>query len=225
MSIEESTSLKEAIAGFQRNMGAHASPEVLAGLARAAPELESLARSSYGSASPRVGSRAPGFSLPGARGGVVTLAELLARGPAVVAFYRGGWCPFCNLQLRAYQAALPEIQALGATLVAISPQTPDNSLSTAEKAGLAFPVLSDAHNEVARAYGLVFKLSEGLQSLHSMFGSEPPKFNGDDSWELPVPGTFVLDRGGVVRLSFVDPDYTHRLEPAAILASLRGLAS
>jgi peroxiredoxin len=223
MSIDESTtSLKDAIAAFQEQVAAHAPPEVLAKLG---PELTTLARSSYGSASPKVGSKAPGFSLPDARGGEVTLAELLARGPVVVTFYRGGWCPFCNLQLRAYQAALPEIQALGATLVAISPQTPDNSLSTAEKAELTFHVLSDAHNEVARAYGLVFKLSDGLQALQRMFGNEPPKFNGDDSWELPVPGTFVLDRGGVVRLAGVDPDYTERVEPSAILAALRGLSS
>jgi peroxiredoxin len=222
MSIDNSSVLNDAIAKFQREMAGHAPPEVLA---RLAPELESLARSSYGSASPKVGSRAPAFSLPDARGGEVRLVDLLARGPVVVTFYRGGWCPFCNLQLRAYQAVLPEIQALGATLVAISPQTPDSSLSTAEKAGLAFHVLSDAHNEVARAYGLVFKLSEGLQSLHETFGNEPPKFNGDDSWELPVPGTFVLDRSGVVRLAFVDPDYTKRLEPSAILGALRSLSS
>jgi peroxiredoxin len=223
MSIDESTTtLKDAIAAFQQQMAAHAPPEVLA---KIAPELEALARSSYGSASPKVGSKAPEFSLPDARGGEARLADLLARGPVVVTFYRGGWCPFCNLQLRAYQAALPEMVALGATLVAISPQTPDNSLSTAEKAGLAFPVLSDAHNAAARAYGLVFKLSDGLQALQKMFGNEPPKFNGDDSWELPVPGTFVLDRSGVVRLAFVDPDYTKRLEPSAILAALRSLRS
>jgi peroxiredoxin len=222
MSINEGTNLKDAIAAFQREMAAQAPPEVLA---RLAPELEGLARSSYGAASPKVGSRAPAFSLPDARGSDVALRDLLAQGPAVVTFYRGGWCPFCNLQLRAYQAILPELQALGATQVAISPQTPDNSLSTTEKAGLAFPILSDAHNEVARAYGLVFKLSEGLQSLQKMFGNETPKFNGDDSWELPVPGTFVLDRSGVVRLAFVDPDYTKRLEPSAILAALQSLSS
>ena len=110
--------------------------------------------------------------------------------------------------------------------MAISPQTPDNSLSTAEKAGLAFPVLSDAHNEVARAYGLVFKLLRGPPGAAAGCSAiEPPKFNGDDSWELPVPGTFVLDRGGVVRLASVDPDYTKRLEPSAILSALRSLSS
>lgn len=223
MSIDEGTSLKDAIAAFQHEMAAQVPKEVIA---RLAPELESLARSSYGSASPKVGSKAPLFSLPDARwGGEVRLATILAQGPVVVTFYRGGWCPYCNLQLRAYQAILPKIQALGATLVAISPQTPDNSFSTAERAGLAFPVLSDARNQAARAYGLVYKLSEGLQSLQKMFGNEPPKFNGDDSWELPVPGTFVLDREGVVRLAFVDPDYTKRLEPSALLAALRSVSS
>jgi peroxiredoxin len=216
------TSLKDAISTFQIQMAGQAPPEVLA---RLVPELEHLARSTYGSASPAVGARAPSFALPGARGGVVQLDQILAEGPAVVSFYRGAWCPFCNLQLRAYQAILPQIQALGATLVAISPQTPDNSLSTVEKAELSFPVLSDAHNDVARAYGLVFKLSDGLKALQTMFGNEPPKFNGDESWELPVPGTFVIDRGGIVRFSFVDPDYTQRAEPAAVLAALRSLAT
>ena len=180
-------------------------------------------RPSYGAESPKVGSPAPDFTLPEARGGTVHLTEVLAKGPAVVTFYRGGWCPFCNLQLRAYQAILPAIEALDAKLIAVSPQTPDNSVSTAETKGLRFSVLSDARNGVARAYGLVFKLSDGLQSLQKMFGNEPPKFNGDDSWELPVPGTFVIDSAGIVRLAFADPDYTKRLEPAAILDTLRGL--
>jgi peroxiredoxin len=131
------------------------------------------------------------------------------------------WCPYCNLQLRAYQAILPRIRELGATLVAVSPQTPDNSLTTAEQKGLTFPVLSDAGNEVARRYGLVFSLSETLRAM----SADLPAYNGDSSWELPMPGTFVIAPDGTVRLAFVDADWTRRLEPAAILGALRGLAN
>ncbi len=166
----------------------------------------------------------PDFSLPEARGATIELATLLARGPVVVTFYRGSWCPFCDLQLRAYQTVLPEIHRLGGELVAISPQTPDYALTDVERKELAFPVLSDAGNQVARRYGLVFKLSETLQALQAGFGNPLPKFNGDDSWETPVPGTFVLDRSGVVRLAHVDPNYMVRLEPAAILTALRGIS-
>jgi peroxiredoxin len=146
---------------------------------------------------------------------------LLKQGPVVLTFYRGDWCPYCNLQLRAYQAILPRIRELGANLVAISPQTPDNSLSTAEKKGLTFPVLSDGGNAVARRYGLVFSLSETLRTT----GANLPSFNGDDSWDLPMPGTFVIAPDGTVRLAFVDADWTRRLEPAAILDALQRLTN
>lgn len=115
-------------------------------------------------------------------------------------FYRGGWCPFCDLQLRAYQASLAAIQAHGATLVAISPQTPDYSLFDVEKKALAFPVLSDVGNRVARQYGLVVQFSDVLQRVQAAFDAPLPRFNGDDSWEAPTPAVFVVDRAGVVRL-------------------------
>jgi peroxiredoxin len=152
----------------------------------------------------------------------VTLTTLLAKGPVVVTFYRGGWCPFCDLQLRAYQGVLGAIHDLGAELVAISPQTPDYSLSDVEKKQLTFPVLSDQGNRVAREFKLVFALSDALRKLQTHFGSVLPKFNGDDSWELPMPGTFVLDRRGVVKLASVDPNWMVRVEPAAIVDALRG---
>jgi peroxiredoxin len=141
----------------------------------------------------------------------------------VLTFYRGGWCPFCDLQLHAYQSVLAEIHDLGAELVAISPQTPDYALSDVEKKQLTFPVVTDKGNAVGRKYGLVFKLSDVMQQLQTNFGNPIPKFNGDEAWELPMPGTFVLDRAGVVRLAHVDPDYMKRLEPAAILEALRAL--
>jgi len=216
------TSLKDHIAAFTAAMSKQAPPEVLATLGA---ELQKLADSGIAKQALAVGARAPDFSLPDARGGTVTLSSLLEKGPAVVTFYRGGWCPFCDLQLRAYQAVLPEIRRTGGELVAISPQTVDYALSDVEKKQLTFSVLTDAHNRVARQYGLVFALSDVLRGLQTAFGNPIPKFNGDDSWELPMPGTFVLDRSGVVRLAHVDPDYTRRLEPAAILVALRGIQS
>jgi len=216
------TSLKDTIAEFMTTMAKHAPPEVIATLGT---EIKTLADSGIAARSLQIGTKAPDFSLPNAKGKVVTLSTLLARGPAVVTFYRGGWCPFCDLQLRSYQGALSQIHDLGAELVAVSPQTPDYALSDIEKKQLTFPVLTDTHNQVARAYGLVFALNDTLKGLQTAFGNPIPKFNGDDSWELPMPGTFVLDRKGVVRLSHVDPDYMKRLEPAAVLDALRAARS
>ena len=222
MHTDVTTSLRDRIAEFTTNMAKNAPPEAIATFTA---ELRKLAESGIAKGALQVGVKVPDFTLPDARGGTVSLSSLLAKGPAVVTFYRGGWCPFCDLQLRAYQKVLPEIHRLGAELVAISPQTADYATADAEKKQLDFPVLTDAHNDVARRYGLVFVLSDALKALQTAFGSPIPKFNGDESWELPMPGTFVLDRGGVVQLAHVDPDYTQRLEPAAILDALREVRS
>jgi len=169
------------------------------------------------------GAQAPDFTLPDARGLAVTLSHLLAQGPVVITFYRGEWCPFCNLALRAYQQTWPQLRALGASLVAISPQTPDHSLSTVEKKKLTFTVLSDVGNHVAREYGLVFTIDEAVRPACQQVGANLPAFNGDDSWELPMAGTFLIDQSGIVRLAFVNPDYTRRLDPSVIVARLKEL--
>lgn len=139
----------------------------------------------------------------------------------MLTFYRGGWCPYCNLQLRAYQAALPQIAALGARLVAISPQLPDNSLGTVEKNALTFDVLSDAGNTVARSYGLVYALPAELREALRSNDKALSRINGDESWELPVPATYVIGKDGRVLLASLHIDYRTRLEPEAILAALR----
>ena len=169
----------------------------------------------------QVGDRAPGFRLPDARGGEVALDDLLIDGPVVLVFYRGAWCPYCNLQLRAFQAALEDIRADGATLVAISPQTPDKSLTLAEQAELAFPVLSDVGNAVARSYGLVFALDADARELHSGIGIDLTAFNGDDSWELPAPAVFVVDPDGTIHFASVAGDYRWRVGPDEVLTALR----
>lgn len=181
-------------------------------------EASGIANSSLG-----VGAKVPDFSLPDATGTKVALSTLLSKGPVVVAFYRGGWCPYCSTELRAFQAKLAEITAAGATMVAISPQTPDSSLSTAEKLELAFPVLSDVGNHVAASFGLVITLPEALRQLYSEFGLDLPAANGDNTFQLPLPATYVLGGDGTVAWRFTDPDYTKRAEPDDILAALAAL--
>lgn len=170
------------------------------------------------------GDQIPPFTLPNATGRPVDSQTLLAKGPIVITFYRGGWCPYCNLELRALQQTLPEIQQQGATLVAISPQTPDHSLSTAEKNELEFEVLSDVGNAVARQFGLVFQLPESLRPVYKDFGIDLVAHNGDDQYELPLAATYVIAPSGQITAAFVSADYRERMEPSAIVAALKSLA-
>ena len=156
---------------------------------------------------------------------MIALPEALHSGAVVLAFYRGGWCPYCDLQLRAYQSALPTIVQLGARLIAVSPQLPDGSLSTAEKNRLEFDVLSDVGNGVARSFGLVYSLPEELREALRSNGKDLTGINGDESWELPVPATFVIAPDRRVMLAHVDVDYRRRLAPEDIIAALRSLQS
>jgi peroxiredoxin len=169
------------------------------------------------------GAQTPDVTLPDALGKAVRLSHLLTQGPVVIAFYRGQWCPYCHLTLRAYQRALPQLHALGASLVAISPQMPDHSLAMAEKLKLTFALLSDVGNRVARQFGLVFTLDEAVRGAHQQVGADLPTFNGDDAWELPMAGTFLVDQSGTMRLAFVDPDFTRRLDPSVVIARLKEL--
>ena len=171
-----------------------------------------------------VGDIAPDFELPDATGKLVKLSELLKQGPVVVNFYRGEWCPYCDLELRAFQNLLPEFNQLGANLVAISPELPDHSLSVTEKHSLEFSVLSDVGNQASRQYGLVFTLDKTLQPLYQDFGIDIPTHNGDDSYELPLPATYVIDQSGRIRYGFAEADYTQRAEPQDVLAVVRELA-
>ena len=172
---------------------------------------------------PGIGEQAPEFVLPSASGRMVSLSEVLREGHAVVVFYRGGWCPYCNIQLRAYQRLLPQLAQFGANLIAISPQLPDGSLSTTERNALDFAVLSDAGNGVARSFGLVYSLPEELRQVLRSVDKALPGINGDDSWELPVPATFVIAKDGRIVFSHVDIDYRSRCEPDIVLSALRSL--
>ena len=171
------------------------------------------------------GDTAPDFTLPGAAGRSVSLRERLTEGPVVLTFYRGGWCPYCNLQLRSYQKVLPEIVRLGASLVAVSPELPDGSLSVVEANELTFDVLSDFGNAVSRSYGLTFAMPPELRDVMLQVGKDLTRMNGDDSWELPVPATYVVAPDGRITFSFVDAEYRNRLEPSEIVAALSELAA
>ena len=185
--------------------------------------FEKLAASQTAENALAVGEIVPDFTLPNVTGDPVTLSDMLNKGPVVLNFYRGGWCPFCNLELQALQARLPEIKALGATLVGISPETPDNSLTAIEKHQLEFEVLSDVGNKTARKFGLLFTVYEEMRPLYLKWGLDVPAVNGDDSWELPVPATYVIDRNAVVHAAHVDKDYTKRMEPDEVIAALQEL--
>jgi peroxiredoxin len=212
-----STSLQSQIEAFNAQAKTRLSEDVVTALTS---PIKQLIDGHAAERALKVGMRAPDFALPEARGAQVSLSELLKSGPVIIAFYRGEWCPYCNLQLRAYQQILPEMHARGASLIAISPQTPDHSLSMAEKNDLAFRVLSDVDNAVARKFGLAFSIDESVRDVHAQVGANLPAFNGTSSWELPMPGTFIVDQTRMIRLAFVDPDFTRRLEPAAILDAL-----
>jgi peroxiredoxin len=212
--------LRDRIAVFNAELGKQAPADAVRAIGRA---IGALVESKVGARAPGTGDTAPGFTLPDATGKPVSLEHLLESGPVVLAFYRGDWCPYCDLQLRAYQENLAQITALGAKLVAVSPQTPDDSLSTAQKRALAFHVLSDAGNAVARRYGIVFAVSAELDAVQRGFGIDLAKSNGDTSNELPAPSVFVIGQDRKVAFSRVDPNWTVRVEPAAILGSLEAL--
>jgi peroxiredoxin len=173
----------------------------------------------------KAGDRAPAFTLHDPDGQPVSSADLLAKGPLVLSFYRGVWCPYCNLELQALQEALPRFEALGASLVAISPQTAANSRKSQRQNKLDFPILGDSGNEVAAAFGLRFTLPDYLVDLYRSLKNDLPAFNGDPGWTLPMPARYVIGQDGVIAYAEVNPDYTQRPEPDGMLPILERLAA
>lgn len=168
----------------------------------------------------------PGTALPDAKlldatGATVALRDVLGGAPGVVVFYRGMWCPFCNLTLATYQRQLqPALAERGATLIAISPQLPDGSLSMQEKHDLAFRVLSDPGNVVASALGVTVTPDDDVLEAQQTLGLDLSQVNADGTATIPMPTTVVVDAGGTIRWIDVHPDYTTRSEVAEILAAL-----
>ncbi|UAK25287.1 peroxiredoxin-like family protein [Sphingomonas nostoxanthinifaciens] len=173
----------------------------------------------------KAGDVAPSFVLNDPAGNAVSSDELLAKGPLVVTFYRGVWCPYCNMDLQALEAALPAFRELDANLVAISPQTAPNSRRSMRDNKLSFPILSDTHNAVADSFGLRFTLPDYLQDLYkNVFKNDLAVVNGDASWTLPMPARFLIGQDGVIAYAEVNPDYTVRPDPEELLPALRSLA-
>ena len=173
----------------------------------------------------KVGEKAPNFTLPNPEGKLLSLDTLLEKGPIVITFYRGDWCPYCNLQLRALQARLPEIEALDATLVAISPQVPDGSLTKSEISEMDFIVLSDQDAKVATQFGVAWKVPEFLAE-HMRVGRklDLETINNGNGSILPIPATFILGQDGVIKWNYVNVDYRTRSEPEEIIEALKKLS-
>jgi peroxiredoxin len=194
-------------------------PSVIETMHRATAELIA---SGAASGAKKAGDKAPAFSLKDPEGNIVSSAELLKKGPLIVSFYRGVWCPYCNMELQALEAAKPEFEKRGASLVAISPQTPPNSRKSVRQNKLSFPILSDAKGEVAVAFGLRFQLPDYLVELYKGLKNDLPTFNDDPSWTLPMPARYVIGQEGTILYADVNPDYTRRPEPEDLIPALQG---
>ena len=164
-----------------------------------------------------VGAKAPAFELKDHNGKLVSSAGLLSKGSLVICFIRGRWCPFCVGQMEAMNLIAPEIEQAGAALIAVSPQTVQQSFFMADQHKLRFPLLSDPGNQVARQFGLAYRVPDYQQALHKRVFINLPFANGDESWELPIPATYILDRHGAVFYTSANEDYTERPEPVSIL--------
>lgn len=170
----------------------------------------------------RIGAKAPDFTLNDQNGNKVNLYQLLQKGPVVLKWYRGGWCPLCNLELKGFADKVSEINQLGATLVAISPELPDKAITTAEKNQLSFSVVSDNDNEAGRKYDLVYQLdAETTNKYEKGFGLS--QYNGNNKAEVPLPATYIIDSKGIIRYAFVNPDYTKRANIDDVMMNLTQL--
>jgi peroxiredoxin len=204
-------SLQERLDAFKADFETtKAPPEAVAVMRRATAELVA---SGQADRTLKAGDRAPPFTLPDTEGTQVSAAALLAAGPLVLTFYRGVWCPYCNMDLQAMEGAAEAIRKLGASVVAISPQTPPNSRRSRRENNLSFPILADSGGEVADAFGLRFRLPNDLIQLYNGFGVDLPNINGEPSWTLPMPARYVIGTDGVIAYSEINPDYTRRPDP------------
>lgn len=170
----------------------------------------------------KVGNIIPDFALPNQNGQLIKIQEVLKKGTAVISFYRGTWCEFCSLELKALQQALPAIHMLGGTLMAISPQTFIDSSDSVEE--FNFETLVDKRNQLARQFGIVFQIPEKSRIHYENMGLSLPRYNGDESFELPIPATFIVNQDGIIHYAFVDSDFTERLDPVEIVTILRRMS-
>jgi peroxiredoxin len=210
------TSLRDQLAEIQSNVSRFVPAEKMAPVERAVAELRA---SGMADRILPVGASAPRFALPDQSGNTVRSEELLVRGLLIVNFFRGRWCPYCVATLEEWQRQSSRVEAAGATVVAISPQKPQHTSFTAEQHHLRYSVLSDAHNDVARQFRLVYRVPEYLQQHYLRIFVNLPNSNGDQSWELPLPATYVIDQNGTIRWAWADADFRRRAEPEQVIAT------
>jgi peroxiredoxin len=213
----DTRSLREQFAERKELINKYVPPEILAIHARSNAELK------QGGISDRVlsiGAKAPAFELSDHNGRPVSFSELLSKGRLVICFFRGRWCPFCVGQLEAMNIILPQIEAFGASLVAISPQTVQQSFFMADQHRLKFPLLSDAGNKVAQQFGITYRVPDYQQEVYKRVFINLPFTNGEPSWELPIPAAYIMDRDGAIIFASHNADYTERPEPLDILKAL-----
>lgn len=173
----------------------------------------------------KVGEMAPDFTLKNAFGEEINLKQELKKGPVILVFYRGAWCPFCNMHLHVLQQSLPQFKEYGAQLITITPQTPDKSAEQIGKDGYPFQVLSDLDSQVMKDYKLYFEIPDDLVSVYKHVGLDIEAFNGKGRNVLPVPGSFVIEKNGIVRAMQARTDYKSRMEPEAIIDALMQISS
>jgi peroxiredoxin len=186
--------------------------------------LARLGRAETGARALKPGEAIPAFILPDAEGRLVASDELLAQGALVVNFFRGNWCPYCLKTLQALESALPEIEAAGGQLVALTPDTGRHLGDTKRQQGLSYEILSDVDGAVGLQFGVLFRAPAAYRAVLAGYGVDLAERHGNEGGFIPLPATFVVDRGGIVRYAFVDIDFTHRAEPAEIVAALANLS-
>jgi peroxiredoxin len=214
-------SLQDRLDAFKADFETHKAPRVAVDAFH--KSTDELIASGQAQKALKAGDRAPSFSLPDPDGKLVSSSELRAKGPLVVTFYRGVWCPYCNFDLQAIEAAAAEIRQYGANLVAISQQTAPNNRKSQRDNSLSFPVLSDLGGKTAEAFGIRWVLPAYLRDVFKLFKTDLAEFNGEPSWTLPMPARYVIAPDGMIVYAEVNPDYTRRPDPSELIPTLKRL--
>jgi peroxiredoxin len=210
-------SLKKSIDNFKSEVVSKAPAEIREVMLRCTQDIRA---SGIEGRALKAGDKMPDFELPDQHGKKRRFHDYLKSSPVVLNVYRGGWCPYCNFEMKALSEALPSIRAKGAQLVGMSPELPTKAELTTKNNGIDIDILYDAGNAASERLGLVFELPEALRPIYEQFGIDIPAYNGDNSFRLPVPATYIVEQDGVIRYAYVNADYTERMEPSDILARL-----
>lgn len=205
--------LKQELDNLSKDMGGKAPEEVKKVMQES---MQKLINSKIDEKSLKKGDNAPEFSLLNINNELISSKTFLQKGPLIVNFYRGSWCPFCNLEIAEWQRLYSKIKEVGADLISISPNLQSSATDTKNKHNVDFEILSDKENKIAKLFGLVFTLPEELRPIYKQFGINIPEANGDESYELPIPATYVIDKGKII-YSFVEIDYKKRAEPSDVV--------